>query len=88
MELTATQTNEPGDVKARLIAAVQQLPQPQAAEALHYVEYLLERYAKAKKTTKRRATKLEDNPFLKMAGILSFEPYPNVQALDEELYGL
>ncbi|NJM39485.1 MAG: DUF2281 domain-containing protein [Anaerolineae bacterium] len=72
----------------RVIAALEQLPQAQAIEALHYVEYLLDKYATAKKPRKRQPTKREDNPFLKMAGIASFEPYPDVQSLDKELYGL
>ena len=87
--MTLTALNKSGDLAAQLLAVMQQLPQTQAVELLHYAEYLRDKAAKAKAKTvsKRRPTKREDNPFLKLSGVVSFEPYPNVRALDEELYG-
>ena len=88
MELTATPTNESSDVKARLIAAVQQLPQPQAAEALHYVEYLLEKYAKSKKPKRKAIDKNKPNPYLKLAGIAVFDKDYSPKDIDDAVYGL
>lgn len=68
MALTAP--NKPSDVTTRLLAAIEQLPQAQAVEALNYVDYLLERYSKAKKPRKLRLIYL-DKPDISFTDLTS-----------------